>query len=371
MSYILDALKKSDQERQRGAVPNLHTVQMPVARESRRRSRWSSLLVLALLLNAGLLVWWLRPWQPEPSGSVRQLAGNQQRGGKDPGVARDSADNHRSASSSTAGTTQEHRQENHGIPKQPAAVAQSLPPAASTPKPDRAVRASRQEPAKVETTAKTANPTVPKENPKAVQDHPPAKPRSNQGSEASAGGPPKESASSKQKPDAKQNAAKEQKPDGQERTITRLTVPPDVKDQPGVPGSPRNQDPSALQRELSEPPAASGASAHAVPGVPKASPGTQPSAAQGQPYTSPGSQAAADQGLPEARELPLPVQRELPSMSVSMVIYSDKPGDRMININGRMIREGQEVSAGVKVEQITPNGAILKFQGHRFRKGVL
>ena len=35
------------------------------------------------------------------------------------------------------------------------------------------------------------------------------------------------------------------------------------------------------------------------------------------------------------------------------------------------VREGQEVSSGLKVEQITPNGAILKFQGHRFRKGVL
>jgi len=171
--------------------------------------------------------------------------------------------------------------------------------------------------------------------------------------------------------DAKQNPAKEQKPDGQERTITRLTAPPDITNAPEGPGSPRNQDSSTLQRELSEKTASSGASTHAAPGVPKASPGTQPSAAQGRPSTPPDSQAAADQGLPEARELPLPIQRELPNMLVSMVIYSDKPGDRMININGRMIREGQEVSPGLKVEHITPSGAILKFQGHRFRKGVL
>jgi general secretion pathway protein B len=237
--------------------------------------------------------------------------------------------------------------------------------------PDRAVGESRQEPAKAETAAKAANRTVPKEDTKTVPDKPPAKPRSDQAPGPPAGSQAKKAASSKQMTDARQNLPKEPKPDGQERTITRLTVPPDVKDQPGGPGRPRNQGLSALAPELPEQTAASGASAHAAPGVPKASPGAQPSAAPVQPNAPPGSPAAADQGLPEARELPLAIQRELPSMSVSMVIYSDKPGDRMININGRMIREGQEVSPGLKVEHITPNGAILKFQGHRFRKGVL
>ncbi|RPI35321.1 MAG: hypothetical protein EHM54_08500 [Nitrospiraceae bacterium] len=59
MSYILDALKKSAKDRQRGNLPDMLTVQDIVVEKPRRRLPWSYLLIAALLLNAGLLVWWL------------------------------------------------------------------------------------------------------------------------------------------------------------------------------------------------------------------------------------------------------------------------------------------------------------------------
>jgi hypothetical protein len=370
MSYILDALKKSDQERQRGTVPSLHTLQVPLAGESQRRSRWIFVLALALLLNAGLLVWWLRPWQPGPPKTVGRSASNQEFAGNGKGTARDPADAHQLASPSVPETTQESRGKNQASPKHFSAIAQS-PPAAGSQRSVGAARETRQEPVKAEATARAANRMVPKDEAKAGRGNPAARPRSDQGTEHSVGEPPKKAGSARQKTDTGQNSIQEQKPDGQERTITRLTVPPDIQNMPESPGSSARHDSSSLQREPSEKTLSPGASAHAAPGVPKATPGTQPSAAHGRSDAPPSSPAAADQGLPEARELPLPIQRELPSISVSMVIYSDKPGDRMININGRMMREGQEVSPGLKVEQITPNGAILKFQSHRFRKGVL
>ena len=44
MSYILDALKKSEKERQRGALPDMLTVQDIVAEKPARRLPWAYLL---------------------------------------------------------------------------------------------------------------------------------------------------------------------------------------------------------------------------------------------------------------------------------------------------------------------------------------
>jgi general secretion pathway protein B len=71
------------------------------------------------------------------------------------------------------------------------------------------------------------------------------------------------------------------------------------------------------------------------------------------------------------QDLPSTVRDSVPRMSVSMLIYSSTPGDRYININGSRMREGQEVSAGLKVEEITPDGAVFSYQGYRFYKPVI
>ena len=64
MSYILDALKKSDQQRQRGATPTLQVAQVTVAAPKRPIIIYYGLLA-AVLLGAGIVIGWLRPWQPE------------------------------------------------------------------------------------------------------------------------------------------------------------------------------------------------------------------------------------------------------------------------------------------------------------------
>jgi general secretion pathway protein B len=72
MSYILDALKKSEKERQRGTVPDILTVQDALEQETKKRLMWPYLLLVALLLNAFLLVWWLGPWQTKKTTIVAQ-----------------------------------------------------------------------------------------------------------------------------------------------------------------------------------------------------------------------------------------------------------------------------------------------------------
>jgi general secretion pathway protein B len=64
MSYILEALKKSDQQRQRGATPTLQAAQVKVAAPKRPMLIYYGLLA-AVLLGAGIIIGWLRPWQPE------------------------------------------------------------------------------------------------------------------------------------------------------------------------------------------------------------------------------------------------------------------------------------------------------------------
>lgn len=55
MSFILDALRKSDAERQRGAAPGLADVRY--ATRPDRRSIWIPLLAMVLVANIGFMAW--------------------------------------------------------------------------------------------------------------------------------------------------------------------------------------------------------------------------------------------------------------------------------------------------------------------------
>ena len=71
MSYILDALRRADSERERGSVPGLHTqsVSMPQADDSTLRGarHWLWLVAGSLLLLLGALAWFLLGRQTPPA----------------------------------------------------------------------------------------------------------------------------------------------------------------------------------------------------------------------------------------------------------------------------------------------------------------
>jgi general secretion pathway protein B len=71
MSYILDALRKSDQQRQRGSTPTLHTAHFPGDAPPRRRP-WFYATLAAALAAAAFTLGWLRPWHTEPSAAVAE-----------------------------------------------------------------------------------------------------------------------------------------------------------------------------------------------------------------------------------------------------------------------------------------------------------
>lgn len=65
MSFILDALKKSEAERRQGEVPRLQNE--PLSPLPRRRQAWPLLLALALLLNGVVFGWWLLYREEKPA----------------------------------------------------------------------------------------------------------------------------------------------------------------------------------------------------------------------------------------------------------------------------------------------------------------
>ncbi len=61
MSYILDALKKSEQQRQIAEVPSLYTAQIAAGQHS--KPVFVVYVIAAALISAGILIGWWHPWQ--------------------------------------------------------------------------------------------------------------------------------------------------------------------------------------------------------------------------------------------------------------------------------------------------------------------
>lgn len=74
MSYILDALRKSDQQRQRGATPTLLTPQAAAPVPERRGFSMVQISLAAILIGAGIVIGALRPWQGEQPDSAQAPA---------------------------------------------------------------------------------------------------------------------------------------------------------------------------------------------------------------------------------------------------------------------------------------------------------
>ena len=83
------------------------------------------------------------------------------------------------------------------------------------------------------------------------------------------------------------------------------------------------------------------------------------------------AKTSAKASEPEARvsalsELPEEIRRELPALAVGGSIYSKSAANRMLVINGQVFHEGDELAAGLTLEQIKQKAAVLKFKGYRY-----
>jgi general secretion pathway protein B len=93
------------------------------------------------------------------------------------------------------------------------------------------------------------------------------------------------------------------------------------------------------------------------------------SAAQGQtadPSLPEKSEQEDDaQRTPYLNELPASLKNALPPLRITSHLY--RGNSRLVSINGKIMSEGVNMGEGLFLEEITPEGVILSFRGHRFR----
>ena len=72
-------------------------------------------------------------------------------------------------------------------------------------------------------------------------------------------------------------------------------------------------------------------------------------------------------GIPYLPQMPLEFQRQLPPIRVTIHVYSPDESQRILFLNNREYRKGDQIEAGIRVEEIVPEGAVLSYQGERFK----
>jgi general secretion pathway protein B len=259
MSYILDALKKSDKERKRGSIPDIMTVQDIQMPGIKKRPLWILLILVVLLLNAVVLIW-VFPWNSKKPQTVsgpasdRKIIANSQ-----------NTSSHELSKSENTKVSTIHE----GKTKKTKLADTKI----SSDKKN-ALRQSK----KV-----NAGNDVRKD----IKEKPKAMPETKITREASSATPPRKEEAG--------DTASETKPDDN----------------------------------------------HLPPPLPNK--------------------------IYHMSELPQSLQQKLPAFAISTFLYSEDRGSRSVRINGQMMREGQYLSAGLKLEEIMQNGMIFSYQNYRFQ----
>lgn len=80
--------------------------------------------------------------------------------------------------------------------------------------------------------------------------------------------------------------------------------------------------------------------------------------------------AGQEQRVVAQDELPAAIRQEIPEMKIQLHSYSSKSANSIVSINSRMMKEGESLAPGLKLEQITADGVIISYKGYRFRLGI-
>ena len=66
-------------------------------------------------------------------------------------------------------------------------------------------------------------------------------------------------------------------------------------------------------------------------------------------------------------ELPLAVRQQLPALQMSLHAYNrESASASLVQLNNRIVREGDEVGSNLRLERITDDGVVLSYDGYRF-----
>ena len=138
-----------------------------------------------------------------------------------------------------------------------------------------------------------------------------------------------------------------------------------------APPAPVSAATSAASASPSPPPAAPGATSGGA--SPAAAPGTEPASVQD---LTPAAEAPAPlnthvrrgtvEGVPLYQDWAATPGTHVPELRLDLHVYAQRPEERFVMINMKKLREGEALPEGVRVESITPEGAVLLYNGSRF-----
>jgi general secretion pathway protein B len=335
MSYILEALADSEQSRLRVATAPKYSLLPAVGEKLPHNRRWPYVVAAAMLVNVAVLQVWLRPALP---GGV---ASN-----KMPTVLQAAESQHAA----------EPRIASPARSESPAAdVADIAPREVSPPwsQPERvadrrAVRLSA--PANVDADTVSANPA----------------------NESAPVRIPKLAASVTAKRNAEVAVASEAKPApatakmNRSTEVNRSTAAATTLDQKPAPTAAKVNRSTEVNRSTV---AAATSDAKPTPATSVAKRGAQiaevteatPTPALTSP-TQPSPTSAAG-----TAEMPPALQQEMPALSVAGFIRDEGSGSLVI-VNDRLVREGDEVAPGVKLEKILNDSLVFEYKGYRFKR---
>jgi general secretion pathway protein B len=288
MSFILDALKKLDQKRHEGSVPDLMTVHPPEIKGTKKRPLWLYLFFIALLVNVVILTAMLRSRGPENQDVIAQA------------------------------DVEQHHELIAAVPDRKDADGIQTVPAPS--------------------------PAVDK----LVADNKTMSPVSKSDMKASL---PETESIAQERPGTHDSASRQESPvqvDISKEALLPEKITPADNTSASLELNPSPKELENLRNKIKE----------------ELSPATDFPPVESQPPDD--TEIGSDLKVIEYGQLPESVRRELPDILIKGHIYSNEPSSRIVNINGIIIREGDKVTDGLKVEEITLSGVIIDYQGVRF-----
>lgn len=326
MSFILDALKKSESDRQRQTGPALFEVK--VAAPKSRLPVWAVAVGVLLIVNM-LIVGWLLLRRPARS---------------DEGAMRDPAREAATGSSSTMSSAPAHSEDasRSSVAGPSVALIQASPGSAAGGVPQPAP------PTNSSPAALSRNPS-PGESGYAAPSVNGANPSSNTGAAMNA--PPYPGAYTQSTPS---------------NSAGQPTSPPALANAPA--GSPAGAAPVGRNANLgNNEPTLGGATAAQGPGTEGGNPDDYAPATEsgGVPFKG-HVKRGTESGYVLYQDAAMVPGANLPQLRLDLHVYAPKAEDRFALINMKRMREGDTLPDGIKVENIIPDGVVMSHNGSKF-----
>jgi general secretion pathway protein B len=148
-------------------------------------------------------------------------------------------------------------------------------------------------------------------------------------------------------------------PEAPEVAAASVSAPPRPAPATAVPAVATDHPPAPLTTSRS----AAGAAGPPPPNREDLAPASEPASPA---MVSPHVRRGTADGVPLYQDAAAAADAHLPQLRLDLHVFAARTQDRFVMINMHKLREGDSLPEGVRVESITPDGAILSYNGSRF-----